>query len=55
MEPKPLVPQSGTLFQQTLLEMINPKDPHVQLADVIDWEGIERTFAARSSAWRSNI
>jgi transposase, IS5 family len=46
MGPKPVVPQSGTLFQQTLLEMINPKHPLVKLADVIDWEEIERTFAA---------
>ena len=46
MGPKPVIPQSGALFQQTLLEMINPKHPLVKLADVIDWEEIERTFGA---------
>ena len=44
MGPKQVVPQSGALFQQTLLEMINVKHPLVKLADVIDWEEIERTF-----------
>ncbi|MGV1016656.1 MAG: IS5/IS1182 family transposase, partial [Fluviibacter phosphoraccumulans] len=46
MGPKQVVPQSGALFQQTLLEMINVKHPLVKLADVIDWEEIERTFGA---------
>lgn len=46
MGPKPAVPQSGALFQQTLLEMINPKHPLVKLADTINWAEIERTFGA---------
>ena len=46
MGPKPVIPQSGALFQQTLLEMINPKHPLVKLADVIDWQEIEHTFGA---------
>ncbi len=46
MGPKPAVPQSGALFQQTLLEMINPKHPLVKLADTINWQEIERTFGA---------
>lgn len=46
MGPKPVIAESGALFQQTLLEMINPKHPLVKLADVIDWEEIERTFGA---------
>ena len=46
MGPKQVVPQSGALFQQTLLEMVNVKHPLVKLADVIDWEEIERTFGA---------
>ena len=44
MGPKQVVPQSGALFQQTLLEMVNVKHPLVKLADVINWEEIERTF-----------
>jgi len=46
MGPKTVVPQSGALFQQTLLEMINPKHPLVKLADTINWQEIERTFGA---------
>ena len=46
MGPKPDVPQSGALFQQTLLEMINVKHPLVKLADTINWTEIERTFGA---------
>lgn len=45
MGPKPAVPQSGALFQQTLLEMINPKHQLVRLADAMEWEEIERSFA----------
>ncbi len=46
MGPKPVAPHSGALFQQTLLEMVNVEYPLVKLADVIDWEEIERTFGA---------
>lgn len=46
MGPKSVVPQSGALFQQTLLEMINPKHPLVKLADTINWAEIECTFGA---------
>ena len=46
MGPKTVVPQSGALFQQTLLEMINDRHPLVKLADTINWQEIERTFGA---------
>ena len=46
MGPKTVVPQSGALFQQTLLEMINDRHPLVKLADTINWAEIERTFGA---------
>ena len=48
MGPKPVVPQSGALFQQTLLELINPKHPLVKLAETINWQEIERTFGGHS-------
>ena len=46
MGPKTVVPQSGALFQQTLLEMISDRHPLVKLADTINWTEIERTFGA---------
>lgn len=46
MGPKPVLPQSGELFRQTLLEMINVKHSLVKLADVIDWNEINRAFSA---------
>jgi IS5 family transposase len=46
MGPKPIVPESGELFRQTLVEMINLQHPLVKLADVIDWDEINRTFSA---------
>jgi IS5 family transposase len=46
MGPKPIVPESGELFRQTLVEMINLQHPLVKLADIIDWDEINRTFSA---------
>lgn len=48
MGPKPLMPQSGELFRQTLREQINLKHPLVQLADLIDWDGIMAVCAGVS-------
>jgi transposase, IS5 family len=46
MGPKTPVAQSSELFRQPLCEMLNAKHPLVKLADVIDWEEIERSFGA---------
>jgi transposase, IS5 family len=46
MGPKIPVAQSSELFRQPLCEMLNAKHPLVKLADVIDWEEIERSFSA---------
>jgi transposase, IS5 family len=46
MGPKAPVAQSSELFRQPLCEMLNAKHPLVKLADVIDWEEIERSFGA---------
>jgi transposase, IS5 family len=42
MGPKTPVAQSSELFRQPLCEMLSAKHPLVKLADVIDWEEIER-------------
>jgi IS5 family transposase len=44
MGPKTPVAQSSELFLQLFCEMLNAKLPLVKLADVIDWEEIERSF-----------
>lgn len=46
MGPKSPVAQSSELFRQPLCEMLNAKHPLVKLADVIDWDEIERSFSA---------
>jgi IS5 family transposase len=46
MGPKQPVAQSHELFRQPLSEMLNPKHPLVKLANVIDWQKIERSFGA---------
>lgn len=46
MGPKPLEAQSGELFRQPLIELLNSRHPLVRLAAVIDWQEIERTFGA---------
>lgn len=46
MGPKTPVAHSSELFRQPLCEMLNAKHPLVKLADVIDWEEIERSFGA---------
>jgi transposase, IS5 family len=50
MGPKTPVAQSSELFRQPLCEMLNVKHPLVKLADVIDWEEIERSFSAHFQA-----
>jgi transposase, IS5 family len=50
MGPKSPVAQSHELFRQPLCEMLNAKHPLVKLADVIDWEEIERSFSAHFQA-----
>ena len=40
------VAQSSELFRQPLCEMLSAKHPLVKLADVIDWDKIERSFGA---------
>ena len=46
MGPKTPVAQSSELFRQPLCEMLSAKHPLVKLADVIDWDEIERSFGA---------
>ena len=46
MGPKTPVAQSSELFRQPLCEMLNAKHPLVKLADLIDWDEIERSFGA---------
>jgi len=46
MGPKQPTATSRELFRQPLSEMLNSKHPLVKLADVIDWEEIERSFGA---------
>ena len=50
MGPKTPVAQSSELFRQPLCDMLNAKHPLVKLADVIDWEEIERSFGAHFQA-----
>lgn len=50
MGPKTPVAHSSELFRQPLCEMLNAKHPLVKLADVIDWEEIERSFGAHFQA-----
>ena len=50
MGPKQPVAQSRELFRQPLIEMPNPKHPLVKVADVIDWDEIERSFGAHFEA-----
>ncbi len=52
MGPKPILPQSGELFRQTLHEQINLKHPLVHLADLIDWDGIDMVCAKRFASGR---
>ena len=46
MGTKTPVAQSSELFRQRLCEMLNAKHPLMKLADVIDWDEIERSFGA---------
>jgi IS5 family transposase len=46
MGPKTSGSQTGDLFRHPLVEMISLKHPLVKLADVMDWELIERAFGA---------
>jgi len=46
MGPKERGLQTGDIFRQPLIEQINPKHPLVKLAGLINWEEIERSFAA---------
>jgi IS5 family transposase len=50
MGPKQPVATAHELFRQPLSEMLNPKHPLVKLAEVIDWEEIERSFGAHFEA-----
>jgi IS5 family transposase len=50
MGPKTPVAQSSELFRQSLCEMLNAKYPLVKMADVIEWDEIERSFGAHFQA-----
>ena len=50
MGPKTPVAQFSELFRQPLCEMLSAKHPLVKLADVIDWEEIERSVGAHFQA-----
>lgn len=45
MGPKPTQPQSGELFRQPLVDLINASHPLVKLAELIDWEVFEREWS----------
>ena len=45
MGPRPQGPQSGELFRQPLLELINADHPLVKLAALIDWSVFEREWS----------
>ena len=50
MGPKTPVAQSFELFRQSLCKMLNAKYPLVKMADVIEWDEIERSFGAHFQA-----
>ena len=50
MGPKTPVVQSFELFRQSLCKMLNAKYPLVKMADVIEWDEIERSFGAHFQA-----
>lgn len=45
MGPKPKGPQTGELFRQPLVELINGNHPLAKLAELIDWSVFEREWA----------
>ena len=50
MGPKAPVAQTSELFRLPLCDMLNAKHPLVKLADVVDWEEIERSFGTHFQA-----
>jgi len=52
MRPKPSHPATGELFRSRLDEQINMRHPLVQLAGLIDWSEIERTFSVSFTSGR---
>ena len=46
MGPKKLGPQTRDMFRHPLVEMINLKHPLVKLAEVMDWDLIEKAFGS---------
>lgn len=52
MGPKPKGPQTGELFRQPLLELINADHPLVKLADLIDWSAFEREWSTHFPSGR---
>ena len=52
MKPQPTVPQTRELFRPRLDEQLNMKHPLVRLADLMNWEEIERSFSAHFTSSR---
>ena len=48
MKPQPTLPQTRELFRPRLDEQLNMKHPLVRLADLMNWEEIERSFSAHA-------
>ncbi len=52
MSPKPLIPQTDELFRQRLDEQLKMTHPLIRLADLINWDVIERRFSNHFSSGR---
>ena len=52
MKPQPTLPQTRELFRPRLDEQLNMKHPLVRLADLMNWEEIERSFSAHFTSSR---
>ena len=52
MKPQPTLPQTRELFRPRLDEQLNMKHPLVRLADLMNWEEIERSFSAHFTCSR---
>ncbi len=52
MPPQPKVPKPDELLRPRLDEQINMSHPLVRLAALMDWDKIERSFAAHFTSWR---
>ena len=52
MGPKPRIPEGQDLFRSRLDAQINMRHPLVRLAQLINWDDIERTFSVHFTSTR---